>query len=123
MSTREEQVVCDFCAAWSRRDPDELLGFFTADAVYHNMPMAPVSGREAIRRVFDFFLPPSEKIDWEVRHVASAGPVVFTERVDRFVMGGKVVELPVAGVFELRGDKIAAWRDYFDMQTWSRQTA
>jgi alkylation response protein AidB-like acyl-CoA dehydrogenase len=49
-------------------------------------------------------------------------PCGFTERVDRFVMGRRPVELPVAGVFEIRGGRIAAWRDYFDMQTWTRQT-
>lgn len=122
MSTQAERVVRDFCAAWSRRDADELLGFFTDDAVYHNMPMAPVSGRDAIRQVFELFLPPSERIDWEIRHLACAGTIVLTERVDRFVMAGRMVELPVAGIFELRGDRIAAWRDYFDMQTWIRQT-
>lgn len=121
MSTENEKVVREFCAAWSRRDIEELLGFFTTDAVYHNMPLAPVHGREAIRQVFQMFVPPAEKIDWEVLHVACAGPVVFTERVDRFVIGGKSVELPVAGIFELRGGKIAAWRDYFDMQTWMQQ--
>lgn len=123
MSTQAERVVRDFCAAWSRRDADELLGFFTDDAVYHNMPMAPVSGRDAIRQVFELFLPPSERIDWEIRHLACAGTIVLTERVDRFVMAGRMVELPVAGIFELRGDRIAAWRDYFDMQTWIRQTS
>lgn len=123
MSTQAERVVRDFCAAWSRRDADELLAFFTEDAVYHNMPMAPVTGRDAIRQVFELFLPPSERIDWEIRHLACAGTIVLTERVDRFVMAGRVVELPVAGIFELRGDRIAAWRDYFDMQTWIRQTS
>ena len=39
-----------------------------------------------------------------------------------FVIGGKTVELPVAGVFELEGGRIKAWRDYFDLATWSRQT-
>jgi limonene-1,2-epoxide hydrolase len=123
MSANDEQLVQDFCAAWSRRNIDELLRFLTEDAVYHNMPMGPVTGREAIRQVFELFVPPSERIDWEIRHLASCGAVVFTERVDRFVMGGKTVELPVAGVFEIRGDKIAAWRDYFDMQTWTQQTS
>jgi len=55
-------------------------------------------------------------------NVAENGDVVFTERVDRFQMGDKKVELPVAGVFEVRDGKIAAWRDYFDMPTWTRQT-
>ena len=54
--------------------------------------------------------------------MAESGDIVFTERVDRFQMGDKKVELPVAGVFEVRDGKIAAWRDYFDMPTWTRQT-
>ncbi len=32
------------------------------------------------------------------------------------------IRLPVAGVVEIRGRRIAAWRDDFDMQTWTRQT-
>ena len=32
-----ETLVRDFCAAWARRDIGELLGYFTDDAVYHNM--------------------------------------------------------------------------------------
>ena len=37
------------------------------------------------------------------------------ERVDRFLMNGRWVELKVMGAFELRDGKISAWRDYFDM--------
>ena len=40
--------------------------------------------------------------------MASRGDVVLTERV-RFVVGGKEIALPVAGVFEVRDGKIAAW--------------
>jgi len=53
----------------------------------------------------------------------SRGNLVFTERVDRFTMNGRTVALPVAGVFEIRDGKIAAWRDYFDFATWQRQVA
>jgi limonene-1,2-epoxide hydrolase len=38
-------------------------------------------------------------------------------------MAGKKVELPVAGVFEIENGKIKAWRDYFDMAAWTRQTS
>jgi len=34
---------------------------------------------------------------------------------------GKHVELPVAGVFEIQGGKIAKWRDYFDLQSFTKQ--
>jgi len=123
MSARDEQLVRDFCAAWRRRNIEELVGFFTADAVYHNMPMAAVRGHDGIRKVLESYVPPAQEIEFEVVNLASAGSVVFTERVDRFLMGGKKVELPVAGVFEIQDDKIAAWRDYFDIQTWMRQTS
>jgi limonene-1,2-epoxide hydrolase len=116
-------LVRAFCEAFSRRDTDELLGFFTDDAVYHNMPMPPVRGKEAIRSVLDMFLKPAESVEFIVLHAASEGAAVLTERLDRFGIGGKKVELPVCGVFEIEGGKIAAWRDYFDMATWTRQTA
>ncbi|HEY2774432.1 MAG TPA: limonene-1,2-epoxide hydrolase family protein [Candidatus Binatia bacterium] len=123
MARSNEQIVRDFCSAWARRDADELLGFFTDDAVYHNIPMPPVAGKAAIREVFNLFLPPAQKIEFEMLHLAVAGNVVFTERVDRFVLGAADVELPVAGVFEIEDGRIKAWRDYFDMATWQRQTA
>jgi limonene-1,2-epoxide hydrolase len=117
-----ETLVRDFCRAWSRRNIDELLGYFTDDAVYHNMPMAPVTGKNGIREILNLFVPPTDAIEFEMLHLVARGNVVFTERVDRFTMGAKTVALPVAGVFELRGDKIAAWRDYFDMATWQRES-
>ncbi len=123
MEMNPENVVRDFCAAWSRRNIEELLGFFTEEAVYHNMPMTPVQGHEGIRQVFQFFVPPAQEIEFEVRHITSKGPIVFTDRIDRFLIAGKKVELPVAGVFEVGDGKITAWRDYFDMQTWTAQTA
>lgn len=122
MATENEKLISEFCAAWACRDIDLLLGYFANDAVYHNMPMEPVRGRDGIRQVLELFVPPAEQISFEILHIATAGDIVFTERVDRFVIGGKKVELPVAGVFEVRAGKIRAWRDYFDLQTWMRQT-
>jgi limonene-1,2-epoxide hydrolase len=111
-----ESVVRDFCAAFARRDIDELLGFFTDDAIYHNMPMAPANGKAEIRASLELFVPGSPSIEFEMVHVAANGSVVFTERIDRMSVMGNPVVLPVAGVFEVRDGKIAAWRDYFDMQ-------
>ena len=51
------------------------------------------------------------------------GSTVLTERVDRFLMNGQPIALPVMGTFEVRGGKIAAWRDYFDLADYQRQLA
>jgi limonene-1,2-epoxide hydrolase len=78
--------------------------------------MRPASGIEAIRKALLSFVPGSPNIEFELVHLASSGPVVFTERVDRMTVNGNPVELPVAGVFEIEDGRIKAWRDYFDMQ-------
>ena len=49
MPTDAEKVVNEFCNAWPRKNIDELLGFFSDDAVYHNIPMEPARGKAAIK--------------------------------------------------------------------------
>jgi limonene-1,2-epoxide hydrolase len=110
-----EKVVRQFCEAWSRKDIDELLGFFTEDAVYHNIPIDPAVGHEAIRNIMNIFVPMATEIIFEITNLATDGNTVLTERVDHFVMPDRSFGLPVMGTFEIRDGKIAAWRDYFDM--------
>src|ERR1700756_4406899 len=113
-------VVRGFCAAWSDDlGTDELAAFFTDDAVYHNIPQAPITGRQAIANTIDSFIRPGppgiESIEFHVSNIAANGPVVMTERVDVFRLSGKSFELQVMGTFEVTGGKINAWRDYFDV--------
>ncbi|MGE0621227.1 MAG: limonene-1,2-epoxide hydrolase family protein [Pseudomonadales bacterium] len=116
--SRNEAVVREFIAAWSRLDPDELVSYFTSDGTYHNMPMAPVTGRENLRQFIAGFLVSWEKTDWEVISLVADGDLVIAERVDRTLAGGRYVELPCVGVFEMEDGRIRIWRDYFDMQTY-----
>ncbi len=121
MPTDAEKVVNDFCNAWQRKNIDELLSFFTEDAVYHNIPVQPARGKAAIKAVINTFLPGAKTVEFKVLHSAGAGNFVMNERVDTFDLGAKQISLPVAGVFEVAGGKISAWRDYFDMATYTKQ--
>ena len=124
MATEAEKLVTDFCNAWPRKNIEELLNFFTDDAVYHNIPVEPARGKAAIRAVINSFLPAAKSIEFKVLKSAGAGNFVMNERVDVFDLGGgKTISLPVAGVFEVNGGKISAWRDYFDMQMYTKQMA
>ena len=113
-------LVRKFCAAWSDnvRAP-ELAAFFTEDAVYHNIPLAPVIGRQAIENNIVSFIRPGapgiEAIQFRIINIAANGPVVMTERVDVFKLPDRSFEMPVMGIFEVRDGKISAWRDYFDV--------
>lgn len=109
-------------AAWNRKDIEGVMGFFAEGAVYHNMPGDPVVGIEPIRGVIEGYATPADAIDWVLMAVAETPDgVVLTERLDKFDFGGKWLELPVMGAFELSDGKITAWRDYFDMATFGRQ--
>ena len=114
------EVVRRFCAAWyDNIVATELAAFFTDDAVYHNIPLAPVTGREAIAKNIASFIRPGapgiESIQFRVINIAANGPVVMTERVDVFRLPGRSFELQVMGTFEVTDGKISAWRDYFDI--------
>jgi len=121
MASDAEKVVTEFCNAWPRKNVDELLGFFTEDAVYHNIPMEAARGKAAIRATINSFLPGSKSIEFKILKSASNGNVVFNERVDTIDLGAKKIQLPVTGVFEINGGKISAWRDYFDLATYTKQ--
>ena len=116
MTRSADQLVTEFCQLWAAPDPQRLAEYFTEDATYHNIPMAPVHGREAIREFIAGFLAAFDGIDFKVHRQLSDGQLVMNERTD--VMrrkDGEEIPLAVMGVFEVQDDRIAAWRDYFDM--------
>jgi limonene-1,2-epoxide hydrolase len=118
MARSADELVAEFCKQWSAPDPVQMTEYFTEDAVYHNIPMEPVRGRAAIREFIEGFLAGFDGIDFTVHRQVSEGNLVFNERTDTMRRkDGTAIPLPVTGVFEIRNDRIAAWRDYFDMGT------
>lgn len=114
-----EEIVREFMGAWSRLDAEELVEFFTDEGVYHNIPVEPVSGREALRSFIAGFISDWTATEWEITNLVADGDLVMVERIDRTTAGDRRVDLPCVGVFEMRDGKIAVWRDYFDMGTYA----
>ena len=114
-------VVRRFCEAWGDKDLDEIIAFFSDDAVYHNIPLAPVVGPEQIRATIEGFSGGVEKIEFRVDDIAADGGTVLTERHDIFTFANGEIDLPVMGTFEVADGKITAWRDYFDMNQFMSQ--
>jgi limonene-1,2-epoxide hydrolase len=118
------ELVRRFCDAFGKGvSVDEIIDFFTEDAVYHNIPVEPAVGHDAIRAVFSMFTTGVERIEFRVLNLCADGDTVMTERVDVFVLPNATVELPVMGTFEVRDGKIAKWRDYFDLNQYMSQLA
>jgi limonene-1,2-epoxide hydrolase len=123
MATTESptELVERFCGLWAEGDLDGIMSCFAPDATYHNIPMEPISGVDAIRTTIEGFMGMVERIEFRVRHSATNGDVVLNERVDAFVMPDKTIELPVMGAFEVADGRITAWRDYFDLNQMTSQ--
>src|SRR5580700_10384744 len=96
-----EQVVRDFCAAASTRDPQVLRAFLSDDVVYHNIPMDAAEGIDAAMAVIDMFLGMCDDLEFKVHHLASDGTTVLTERTDVFTIKGRSAPLPVMGAFRV----------------------
>lgn len=109
-----EEVVRQFIAAHKRLDTEAIIDAFTPDGVWHNMPYQPANGREEIRKIVNEFFARTKAADLELLHVAVNGNIVLVERMDHIDYDGREVNAPCMGAFEIEGDKIKAWRDYFD---------
>ena len=117
-------IVRAFIGAWERRSVDDLVALMTPDVRYLNVGMPEMVGHEQVRAGMTPFLGASSDVKWTVHHIAETlRGAVLTERTDVFQMGPKTVTVPVMGVFEFEGDKISAWRDYFDVPAFQKQLA
>jgi|SRR3954462_4971115 limonene-1,2-epoxide hydrolase len=122
MTTDATALVQEFCDAFGKgATPNEIVDYFTEDAVYHNIPVEPAVGKEAILGLLNMFLSTAEGLEFRVRNIVADGNTVLTERVDVFRLPNATIELPVMGTFEVKDGKIAAWRDYFDLNMYMSQ--
>jgi len=108
-----ERVVRAELNAWDRLDVDDIMSYFTADAVFDG-GYGPVSGYDEIRKAVEGFITQLTFFDGEILSLAVADTVVLTERVDHQVFDGKRLDVRCMGAFDVAGDKIRAWRDYYD---------
>ncbi len=113
-------TVAGFIHHLNHLEWDKAFALLSDDVVYHNIPMQPVVGREAVRAFLAQI--PCDAIDWIVHVSAEHDHTVLNERTDRFRLAdGRWVELRVMGVFEVLDGRITAWRDYFDLGQWMAQ--
>ena len=118
-----EAFVSQFLASWRVRDLEHIVSFFAEDAVYHNVPVAPIAGLAAIRGIFKAFLDAFSDASLDIVAIAATPDLVLAERIDRFTLNdGRKVILPVTGCFVIHDRKIVRFSDYFDLGSFERQS-
>lgn len=114
MATPEE-IVREFCAGVSKRDPELLRPLLADNVVYHNIGMPATKGlEETLANVAGQWAMFTGVYRYDMVNIAASGNVVLTERTDVIGTEGNSVPVPVMGTFEVDGGKITHWRDYFD---------
>jgi limonene-1,2-epoxide hydrolase len=113
-------IVRSFIAAWNENDLERIVAHLHPDVLYHNIPVAPIHGRAAVKAYLDS-KGGFDWVNWKLLAIAESGHKVLTERVDDFGVSGANISLPVMGTFEIEDGLIRAWRDYFDLDSYRRQ--
>ena len=110
-------AVRRLCEEWPRLTKEGFNELLTADCLYINVPwldrprIGADAAHDALSRYQDGW-----RVECQTLNIVANGDVVLTERLERFQRPGEstVTDLYVMGAFEMKGGKIAKWRDYFD---------
>ncbi len=122
MSDSPESAVRKFLASWADPKPDELLGFFSKDAVWVDGPQGVRRGADAIKSELVAQLVETGGVQVEVRTLVSDGRTVMVEQVSNSTAGAMPFSAVVMAVFELDADgRIAQWREAYDLKSATEQ--
>lgn len=117
-TNRNLDLTRQFFKAWERKDVAAIVAAFAPDGIYHNIPFAPVQGREQIRKAVEKFVAAGDDMTFDLLKVVCAGDAVVTERVDGWTHKGERRSLPVMGILEFDATgQLTGWREYFDVKT------
>lgn len=116
------KLIEDFLGSWGPGAENlhaAMRTYLAADARWENIGLVTTTGPEEAVGLLKRFGKKANFVafDVEILNIAAAGNVVFCERLDHAIRAdgtraGHGVQ--AAGVFEVAGGKITAWRDYFD---------
>lgn len=119
MGDPTESVVRRFLSASVDPTVEELVGFFSDDAVWIDGPRGVHRGIDAIRTELELQLSMGFKmVSIQVKSLVANDGLVMMERVDAFTVGGKPFSIEVMAAFKTDGEgRTELWRDSFDLKT------
>jgi limonene-1,2-epoxide hydrolase len=116
------EVAAAFWQALYDRDWERIRSFFGPESIYYDVPTGPSSagvGPDSIEARLKLGL--EGLVGYEHRPgVVAEGPdgIVVTEHTEVWTWEtGETVALPFVSVQRIEGDRIALWKDYWDLGT------
>lgn len=104
------KLVDDFCAAWSSKDAEKVMAFFSDNPSYRQTEQQPPAvGRQAVAEKVSGGVKVATK--FEVHESWARGPMVINERTDYFD-SPRLKRWHGVGVFLVKDGKIVEWQDF-----------
>lgn len=100
------------------KDTEAFLGHLTDDVEYHyHMTTRPLLGKVWVRKFLDKYYIITSDMQWRIDRTADGPDFLMVEGYEEYTdtRNGKRISHPYMSIYEFRGDKIAKWRDYFEM--------
>lgn len=107
-----KQLVQEWVSHFNKADVDGLASLYAADATNHQVVMAPLLGREAIRQMFRTEFGRAE-MTCLIENIFEDGQWAILERSDPTGLRG-------CGFFHVQDDEIVFQRGYFDQLSFFR---
>ncbi len=109
-----EQVIA------THRDGDHegFLALLTDDVEYHyHVTTRPLIGKDWVRKFLARYDEICADVTWRIDRHAEGDGFLMVEGYESYtdLRTGERVEHPYMGILEFTGDRISAWRDYFEM--------
>jgi len=120
----KSQIYKDSLDAWGRGDVEGMAAPYHEDIVwYPNRSMRPVKGKAAMLDFMAKFGAGMSNPHYDQTLMLEKDNMLFVEGTENYTKNGRQISIPYAGVVEFQGDKIIAWRDYFDLKSLEKQLA
>jgi len=113
---RHREILDGLFGAIDAMDTGRFLGFLTEDVSFRFGSAPAVRGSDAVGEAVGGFFSSIAGLSHDLKFAAAEGSTLITEGEVTYTRhDGSRITLPFADVFEMRGDRIAAYKIYMDI--------
>ena len=111
-----EALARQFVERFVKTDVAGLIELFTEDARYHDVFYGEFTGHDGLRGMFETFFREGKDYVWDLTKVIVGSDAIAAEANFGFtaVSNGRQARFPLVSIFEVEGDRIKGYREYFD---------
>jgi ketosteroid isomerase-like protein len=120
-----ESIIRDFVEAFTKKNVDRMMSFFTEDAVWV-APEGVFSGKDEVRRYLTWYSPEDFRmklVDAGVGVVVKGNKAVFQYTIEATSKDGVKCVTPGVSVYEFSGERIQRKTAVFDRLSIANQAA